>query len=119
MLLELHPFDPDHVRVEIVTSSGTRFVEDVIIRSYGGSTLHVLAAKSLLYDLETGQSWIHAASNNKRRVREAAYLVQKEAERLGCKYFLTGKWTSFVALEEGKAEPDNEEAELMRERESQ
>jgi hypothetical protein len=80
MLLELHPFDPDHVMVEIVTSSGTRFVEDIIIRSYGGSTLHVLAAKSLLYDLENGQSWIHAASsNNKRRVREVAYLVQNEA----------------------------------------
>ena len=116
MLLEMQPFDPDHVRVEVVTSSGTRFVEDVIIRSYGGSTLHVLAAKSLLYDLENDQSWIHAASNNEGRAREVAHLVRREAERLGCKYFLTGKWTSFVAVEEGEAEIDNEEAELMRER---
>ncbi|KAK6534826.1 hypothetical protein TWF281_006126 [Arthrobotrys megalospora] len=63
--------------------------------------LHKLAARALLGDLERGQSYINLRPNHPPRdSKEEKRLVAREGERLGCKWSLVSKWTSFVAVEE-------------------
>jgi hypothetical protein len=65
------------------------------------SQIHALSARSLLGDLERGESWIHL--NQNQSALDAVtkeQLVRLEGERLGCKWSLVSKWTSFVAIEE-------------------
>jgi hypothetical protein len=58
------------------------------------SDIHHLAAKALMNDYETGQSWIHHSDCEGR-----SDLVQQEAERLGQQWSITSRWTSFVAVD--------------------
>ncbi|KAF3260549.1 hypothetical protein TWF192_009830 [Orbilia oligospora] len=65
------------------------------------NTLHKLAARALLGDLERGRSHIHLSSRaSARNFTGLKALVAREGERLGCKWSLVSKWTSFVAVEE-------------------
>ena len=61
------------------------------------STVHFLAAKSTTLDLEKGTSWFHSSPAVEQGLLE--HHVKKEAERLGSTYGITGKWTSFVAVD--------------------
>jgi hypothetical protein len=91
------------VRVKATTQTGKElFSEDIPVTpvSRASTTIHVLAAKALMKDLENGRSWIHSSSYRERQTpEELDNMVRSEAQRLGCKYFLTGRWTSFVAIE--------------------
>ncbi|OCL11886.1 hypothetical protein AOQ84DRAFT_361126 [Glonium stellatum] len=69
-------------------------------------TVHHLAAKRIILDLEAGHSWIHASTPHSRTLgkRSSASLaldelVRQEAECIGLKWAITGKWTSFVAVD--------------------
>ncbi|KAF3193786.1 hypothetical protein TWF225_009332 [Orbilia oligospora] len=65
------------------------------------NTLHKLAARALLGDLEQGRSHIHLSKRaSARNFTGLKALVAREGERLGCKWSLVSKWTSFVAVEE-------------------
>ncbi|KAF3315850.1 hypothetical protein TWF173_003047 [Orbilia oligospora] len=65
------------------------------------NTLHKLAARALLGDLERGRSHIHLSNRaSARNFTGLKALVAREGERLGCKWSLVSKWTSFVAVEE-------------------
>ncbi|KAF3277950.1 hypothetical protein TWF970_004828 [Orbilia oligospora] len=65
------------------------------------NTLHKLAARALLGDLERGRSYIHLSNRaSARNFTGLKALVAREGERLGCKWSLVSKWTSFVAVEE-------------------
>jgi hypothetical protein len=67
-------------------------------------TIHQLAAKKAVQDLEEGRGWIFDAKDQNGTLikdRHASYLdelVQKEAVRLGEKFQVAGKWCSFVAV---------------------
>lgn len=100
---------PQAISVKASTSSGETIsvdipVEHTITKS---PIIHHLAAKSAILDLEAGHSWIHASASRsglffggESRVPAALDdLVRQEAERIGLKWKITGKWTSFVAVD--------------------
>lgn len=63
------------------------------------STIHKLGGRTILDDLERGQSHIHLGADAPSR-ESYQEMVRAEGERLGCKWSLVSKWTSFVTVEE-------------------
>ncbi|KAF8856070.1 hypothetical protein BDZ45DRAFT_625561 [Acephala macrosclerotiorum] len=67
-------------------------------------TIHQLAAKKAVQDLEEGRGWIYDAKDQHGVLVKDKYpssfddLVQREAVRLGEKFQIAGKWCSFVAV---------------------
>jgi hypothetical protein len=67
-------------------------------------TIHQLAAKKAVQDLEEGRGWIFDAKDQDGILVRDRFpssfedLVKKEAVRLGEKYQVAGKWCSFVAV---------------------
>jgi hypothetical protein len=79
---------------------------DVDEKEVVGTTVHQLAAKKAIQELEEGRGWLQTAKtstgslikdDHKSRFDE---LVEREAVRLGETYQVAGKWTSFVAVNE-------------------
>ena len=77
-----------------------------------GETIHQLAAKKAVGDLEEGRGWIFDARDEKGTLIKERFesrfdeMVEREAVRLGVKFQVGGKWCSFVAVEDvdGKEE---------------
>ncbi|MAD85570.1 MAG: hypothetical protein CL912_21630 [Deltaproteobacteria bacterium] len=73
-------------------------------------TIHQLAAKKAVQDLEEGRGWIYDAKNQDgilvRDVYPSSFddLLEREAVRLGEKFQIAGKWCSFVAVAENDKE---------------
>jgi hypothetical protein len=69
-----------------------------------GETIHQLAAKKAVQDLEEGRGWIYDAKDQNGILIKDRHpscfdeLVKKEAIRLGEKFQIAGKWCSFVAV---------------------
>ncbi|PVH79282.1 hypothetical protein DL98DRAFT_420708 [Cadophora sp. DSE1049] len=67
-------------------------------------TIHQLAAKKAIQDLEEGRGWIVDTKNQDGVLVKDVYpssfddLVEREAVRLGEKFQIAGKWCSFVAV---------------------
>jgi len=67
-------------------------------------TIHQLAAKKAVQDLEEGRGWIYDAKDQNGILIKDRHpscfdeLVKKEAIRLGEKFQIAGKWCSFVAV---------------------
>ena len=76
---------------------------EVLLES--GETIHQLAAKKVVGELEEGRGWISHATDEdglliKDRFREEFdQMAEREAVRLGVQYQVGGKWCSFVAVE--------------------
>ncbi|KAK5452719.1 hypothetical protein LTS15_006867 [Exophiala xenobiotica] len=70
-----------------------------------GETIHQLAAKKAILELEEGRGWIAEVRNDRGELLKSAYqgkwdlMVEREAVRLGVKFQVGGKWCSFVAVE--------------------
>ena len=68
-------------------------------------TIHQLAAKRAVKELEEGRGWLrHAADENgtllkDKYVTDFKHMIVREAVRLGVRYQIAGKFTSFVAVE--------------------
>ncbi|MCJ1452864.1 hypothetical protein MMC28_003209 [Mycoblastus sanguinarius] len=68
-------------------------------------TIHQLAAKKVISELEEGRGWlVHAIDENDRfiKAKHPAHfeaIVEREAVRLGVQYQIAGKYTSFVAVD--------------------
>lgn len=83
------------------------------------ATIHQLAAKKAVQDLEEGRGWIQAAKSTDGASVKNKYesrfdeIVERECVRLGETFQVAGKWTSFVAVEdkEGGEERKEEETE--------
>ncbi|KAL3446761.1 von Willebrand factor type A domain-containing protein [Aspergillus insuetus] len=63
------------------------------------STLHKFAARALLSDLGQAKDRTQHGREAFQRPIQDDDLIRKEGERLGCRYSLVSKWTSFVAVE--------------------
>ncbi|KIV83556.1 hypothetical protein PV11_05574 [Exophiala sideris] len=76
-------------------------VQDVGI----GQTIHQLAAKKVMQELEEGRGWITEARDAQHQLSKAVnegkwdLIVEREAVRLGVQFQVAGKWCSFVAVE--------------------
>ncbi|KAF2817091.1 uncharacterized protein BDZ99DRAFT_373378, partial [Mytilinidion resinicola] len=74
-----------------------------------GETIHQLAAKKAIAELEQGRGWLTEAKDEAQKLLKKKYesrfedMVEREAVRLGVQYQVGGKWCSFVAVESNKA----------------
>jgi hypothetical protein len=90
---------------------------DVDEKEVVGTTVHQLAAKRAIQELEEGRGWLQSAKTStgslikdehKSRFDE---LIEREAVRLGEAFQVAGKWTSFVAVNEENSSRVEEEPE--------
>ncbi|KAL1650762.1 hypothetical protein SLS58_000880 [Diplodia intermedia] len=79
-----------------------------------GETVHQLAARKAVSELEEGRGWlseaVDATGAKLKEKMEGRWdeMVEREAVRLGVRFQVGGKWCSFVALEQN---PENQDAE--------
>jgi hypothetical protein len=78
----------------------------VTVLEQKGETVHQLAARSAVGELEDGRSWVFDAKDaatgqllKERYPGQFPDMVQREAVRLGVQFQVGGKWCSFVAVE--------------------
>jgi hypothetical protein len=68
-----------------------------------GETVHQLAAKKAISELEQGRGWISEARDESgllikiKHEGRFADMVEREAVRFGVQFQVGGKWCSFVA----------------------
>ncbi|KAF8972810.1 hypothetical protein BGZ46_010066 [Entomortierella lignicola] len=81
-----------------------------------GETIHQLAAKKAIAELEQGRGWITQVKDSSgelvKQKHSSQYedMVEREAVRLGVQFQVGGKWCSFVALEiDANQEEKNQE----------
>ncbi|KAI0148465.1 VIT-domain-containing protein [Xylariaceae sp. FL1272] len=81
-----------------------------------GQTIHQLAAKKAIHELEKGQGWLtnarDPADNALLKTKHEGRwdeIVEREAVRLGLRYQISGKWCSFIAVDA----QDNKEHEPL------
>ena len=80
---------------------------DIPVQSVGmGQTIHQLAAKKAVHELEQGRGWLSDTMMMKKFVgtqyeSRADEIIEREAVRLGVEFQVGGKFCSFVAVEDG------------------
>ncbi|KAF9427447.1 hypothetical protein BGZ76_002332, partial [Entomortierella beljakovae] len=68
-------------------------------------TIHQLAAKKYIQELEEGRGWITRAIDSEGVLLKTKFdsrfpqMVEREAVRIGVQYQIQSKWTSFVAID--------------------
>ena len=82
-----------------------------------GETLHQLAAKKAVHELEEGRGWITEVKNNGKLIKEQYEgrwdeMVEREAVRLGVQFQVGGKWCSFVAVEANSETEESSESAM-------
>ena len=71
-------------------------------------TIHQLAAKKAISELEQGRGWLPVAKTESGKLIKEAFesryedMVEREAVRLGVQFQVGGKWCSFVAVEKAE-----------------
>jgi len=75
----------------------------VSILTEAGTTIHQLAARKAIQELEEGRGWLTSASVDGKLLSKQypgrfADMVEREAVRLGVKFQIQSRWTSFVAV---------------------
>jgi hypothetical protein len=77
------------------------------------STIHCLAARREIKELEEGRGWLAHAKDYYGKPLKERYdgyfsdMVEREAVRLGVRFQVGGKWCSFVAVGDDKQEEDD------------
>jgi hypothetical protein len=83
-----------------------------------GETIHQLAARKAVKELEEGRGWIYHAKASDAALLKNKYpgrftdMVEREAVRLGVTYQVGGKWCSFVAVEANQETSGTAEGEM-------
>lgn len=86
-----------------------------------GQTIHQLAAREAIRELEDGRGWLTEAKCEDGTLLKDRYpgrfeeMVEREAVRLGVQYQVGGKWCSFVAVEANSKQKDQDGDEIMAE----
>lgn len=126
----LYPFNRTNVYILISPDAAQGTIKSVILKSSfpeepfeleipieilseRGETIHQLAAKKAIVDLEEGRGWLVHAKDEKGVLTKDRYpthfqsMVEREAVRLGIQYQIAGRFTSFVATETDPRNPVN------------
>ncbi|MCJ1249175.1 hypothetical protein MMC30_006398 [Trapelia coarctata] len=97
--------EPESVILRGTSSQGPLELEiPVDVLPEPADTIHQLAAKKAVQDLEEGRGWIIEAKDEKGVLIKDRYpskfddMVEREAVRLGTQFGIAGKWCSFVAV---------------------
>lgn len=128
----LYPFNRTSVYLIMSPDMGDKSPESVILRAtskYGpleleipvttttaGETIHKLAARKAIHELEEGRGWIFHVKEKAGNVLlkdlyrdQFAAMVKREAVRLGVQFQVGGKWCSFVAVEDNDNNDDDDD----------
>lgn len=107
--LLLSPHAPTATPTSVVlrgTSSHGPLELEIPVQDCGaGETVHQLAAKKAVSELEMGRGWLACATTLEGELLKDKFegrfsdMVEREAVRLGVQFQVAGKWTSFVAVE--------------------
>ncbi|EUC33829.1 hypothetical protein COCCADRAFT_94986 [Bipolaris zeicola 26-R-13] len=87
--------------------------------AHPGETIHQLAAKKAISELEQGRGWLSEATDESgtlvKKKCEGRYddMVEREAVRLGVQFQVGGKWCSFVAVESHAEAAENQRKEAQ------
>lgn len=79
-----------------------------------GTTIHQLAARKEVKELEEGRGWLAHAKDGSGKLLKTKFegryqdMVEREAVRLGVGYQVGGKWCSFVAVQANAGEEETE-----------
>ncbi|KAF2116809.1 von Willebrand factor type A domain-containing protein [Lophiotrema nucula] len=107
-LLESSDEQYDQITITGTSSSGESITKVIPITHVDVTVpiLHHLAAKALVNDLETGQSWMHDDFNDKYNGDTDALerAVMLKAQEIGMEWNIPGKWASFVGVSSGTTE---------------
>ena len=98
---------PTTVVVSAKTDKGEKLTTQIPLWKVAGQTaIHHLAAKALMDDYETGKSWLHILNPTLKSTNPAAFdkILEQQAQKLGQKWSITGKWTSYVAIDHASAQ---------------
>ncbi|MCJ1253321.1 hypothetical protein MMC24_001132 [Lignoscripta atroalba] len=108
---------PTSVVLRATSSHGPLQLEIPIERlAESGETIHQLAAKKAIQDLEERQGWLYDAREENGDLVRGRFpgrfdeMVEREAVRLGVEYQVGGKWCSFVAVAANDKETAEKEA---------
>jgi Vault protein inter-alpha-trypsin domain/von Willebrand factor type A domain len=89
--------------VKATATSGEAVTAELPIQSVESkrTCVHLLAAKAVLNDLESGQSWLHTfnQSGNGKSKTGIEDLARAEGEKIGTEWSISSKWTSFVVVD--------------------
>ncbi|KAK4208942.1 von Willebrand domain-containing protein [Rhypophila decipiens] len=121
----LYPFNRTSVYLLLSAQSPQKEIKSVVLRgtsAHGpleleipvtvlpekGETIHQLAARKAVKELEEGRGWIYHAEDVKEPGKllkdkfEGRFsdMVEREAVRLGVEFQVGGRWCSFVAVED-------------------
>ncbi|KAF2848424.1 VIT-domain-containing protein [Plenodomus tracheiphilus IPT5] len=83
-----------------------------------GETVHQLAAKKAIFELEQGRGWLPEARDNEGILLKTRFegkfsdMVEREAVRLGVQFQVGGKWCSFVAVESNQNKAQQKKRDL-------
>ncbi|KAK3382596.1 hypothetical protein B0T24DRAFT_661277 [Lasiosphaeria ovina] len=87
-----------------------------------GETIHQLAARNAVGELEEGRGWIYHAKDVKGQLLVKKHqgrfsdMVERKAVRLGVTFQVGGKWCSFVAVENNKEQKETVQSQDPRTR---
>ncbi|RFU73691.1 vault poly [Trichoderma arundinaceum] len=138
----LFPFSRTTVYILLSDSTPNRQPKSVILKgtsSYGplsleipvatltekGTTVHQLAARKAVGELEEGRGWIFHVKNEEGKLLQQQFdgqfgdMVKKEAVRLGTQYQVSGKWCSFVAIQDADSTSNDQQGEEQDEEEEE
>lgn len=113
---------PTSVLLKATSAHGPLELEiPVTVLAEPGETIHQLAARKAVKELEEGRGWLARAKSKEGKLLKEEFegrfpdMVEREAVRLGVKFQVGGKWCSFVAVhddgedaQEGKETADEE-----------
>ena len=107
---ETNPRTPKSVTLRGTSEHGPLQLTVPIENIGHGTTIHQLAARRTILELEEGRGWVHNAKDKDAKLVVEQHeskkedFVKREAVRLGLKFQVGGKWCSFVAVEDNKDE---------------
>lgn len=84
-----------------------------------GTTIHQLAARKAVQDLEEGRGWVYRAQDQKGKLIKETYggqikdIAKAQGVKLGVEYQVSNKWCSFVAVEGGDEKGDVGDFEVL------
>lgn len=97
---------PDTLNITATTEDGMKLTTELPIHKSNTHSIHHLAAKAFMNDYETGQSWLHVKHASLKADDEAAFnhILEHEAQKLGVKWSIPSRWTSYVAVDRNSQE---------------
>ena len=97
---------PSSVILRATSEHGPLELEIPVQNVGPGQTIHQLAAKKAVHEIEQGRGWLSAGSFKQKLVgtqyeSRMDEFMEREAVRLGVEFQVGGKFCSFVAVEDG------------------